>query len=266
MSNYSDIGYDSKLRKIGSLAQRPREAVSALEQDERYEKSPYAPPTFVSKGTVQTTAGGLVDLLDKTGGTSVFTYDPNTGSITILGYLSISNPITFGSSTTIGGNLTVAGTTTLNGPGTVNNNALTFNSTTNGSAALSLRNASGVERLRAEITNSGFGFITADQWRFTANQSNTIFESFGVVTQLADSNGVHSFKIRDNRGTTLWYFASNGEVYQGVAKFFELKGNTPDPGNAGADKVRLYVDESGGKNRLMARFESGTAVQVAIEP
>jgi hypothetical protein len=39
-----------------------------------------------------------------------------------------------------------------------------------------------------------------------------------------------------------------------------------NPGSAPTDKAFLYVDESGGKIRLMVRFPTGDAQQIAIEP
>lgn len=48
--------------------------------------NPYAPPVFVSKGTMQTTLGGRTTFRDINGGT-LLTYDPKTGTITIFGGL-----------------------------------------------------------------------------------------------------------------------------------------------------------------------------------
>lgn len=45
-----------------------------------------------------------------------------------------------------------------------------------------------------------------------------------------------------------------------------LLGGTTTPTAPSGSQVKLYTDVSGGKTRLMARFGSGTAVQVSIEP
>jgi hypothetical protein len=72
--------------------------------------NPYAPPMFVSKGSIQTNLGGILTLYDETGGTKVFTYDPKTGVITVLGTLNVQN-----SSTGTYTNITLTGTTLLTG-------------------------------------------------------------------------------------------------------------------------------------------------------
>lgn len=49
--------------------------------------------------------------------------------------------------------------------------------------------------------------------------------------------------------------------------YIELGNMTaPSAPTAASGLMRLYVDTSGGKQRLMARFDSGAAVQVAVEP
>lgn len=68
---------------------------------------PYAPPSFISKGTLNTIAGGVLTLYDSTGGTKVLTYDPDTGVVTILGSLVAQN-----SSTGTYTDITIAGTST----------------------------------------------------------------------------------------------------------------------------------------------------------
>lgn len=99
------LGYDTRLRKLESIAQRPRGYVTALSDNIRQEPTPFTPRTMVSKGTIETTGGGLVKLFDTTGGTLIFTYDPDTGAITLNGALvniSILNAGTIKSSTFIG--------------------------------------------------------------------------------------------------------------------------------------------------------------------
>ena len=71
--------------------------------------NPYAPPVFISKGTVETTLGGVTTFKDINGGT-LLTYDPETGTITIYGGLTVSN-ITTGTYQSI----VFAGTNVLTG-------------------------------------------------------------------------------------------------------------------------------------------------------
>ncbi len=57
--------------------------------------NPYAPPVFVSKGTVESTLGGRTTFKDANGGT-LLTYDPDTGTITIAGGILLSQALTLG--------------------------------------------------------------------------------------------------------------------------------------------------------------------------
>lgn len=102
------LGYDSQLRKVDSIAARPRGYVTSLADDIRRDPGPYAPEMFVSKGTIQTIGGGLVQLYDTTGGTVVFTYDPDTGAITLNGVLVNVSTLSVGTikSTTFVGTIT----------------------------------------------------------------------------------------------------------------------------------------------------------------
>lgn len=46
-----------------------------------------------------------------------------------------------------------------------------------------------------------------------------------------------------------------------------LLGEITDPGASDANAVRVYADDNGaGKTRIMARFASGAAQQLAIQP
>ena len=38
------------------------------------------------------------------------------------------------------------------------------------------------------------------------------------------------------------------------------------PANPGNDRARIYIEDSGGKTRLMVKFGTGAAQQIAIEP
>src|SRR3990167_3573278 len=96
MKDYTDIGRDSRLRKTDSLAGRPRENRTAMHWDTQDEKSPWAPRTQVSRGTLESRSGGIFTLYDTTGGTAILTYDPDAGIVTIAGSVIISQTINVG--------------------------------------------------------------------------------------------------------------------------------------------------------------------------
>ncbi len=80
------------------------------------EPTPYLHRTAISKGTIAanlkgaTGAGGRVDFKDVTGGTSIITYDPATGTVTINGGIVVNQ-------TLVGtlNNGAVSGTTSISG-------------------------------------------------------------------------------------------------------------------------------------------------------
>ena len=50
------------------------------------------------------------------------------------------------------------------------------------------------------------------------------------------------------------------------AGYFRIA-ETTDPGVASTDNVRIFAKDNGsGKTQLMARFQTGAAVEIAIEP
>ena len=76
--------------------------------------------------------------------------------------------------------------------------------------------------------------------------------------------------IRNNANTFLHSFAEDQAIIRtdllmGTHNFIQL-GGTTTPGTPVDAAVRLYVDQSGGKDRLMARFNTGAAQQIGIEP
>ena len=113
--DYQRLGLDSRLRKTDSVAGRPRPYVTALDMSYQQEPTPFTPRTQVSKGTVQSTDGGVVEWFDTTGGTKLLSYNPDTGEITINGAVIANVTLTVG---TISGG--VLGTATIVG-GTANN-------------------------------------------------------------------------------------------------------------------------------------------------
>ena len=109
MKDYSDIGLDSQLRKAESPAGKERVWKTELDRDAESEKSPYANPTILSKGTIEANLGGILTLKDTTGGTVLLTADPDTGVVTIGGDLTVTETLsggTVGTSTIIGGTAT----------------------------------------------------------------------------------------------------------------------------------------------------------------
>lgn len=82
MNDYTNLGLNHRLRT--GIAARGREYVRALDEDLRVEKTPYL-NTAISKGTIQTTSGGLVEFNSTSGGTILLTVDPLTGTVTLAG-------------------------------------------------------------------------------------------------------------------------------------------------------------------------------------
>lgn len=93
-----------------SLAAKPRKYQQAITRDIHVEPTPFAHSVQISKGTVQTNLGGVLQLKDKTGGTNIFTYDPATGTVTILGPL-VAQQVNTGTYT----NVSISGTTIFSG-------------------------------------------------------------------------------------------------------------------------------------------------------
>ena len=132
--DYTDIGLTIRLRKEDSPAGKPREYITALENDLAIEKTPYANPTLISKGTVQANLGGILELRDTTGGTVLLTANPDTGVVTISGSLVANAGINIGTLS----NSLISGTTRTTG--TVTGSAIysggTFNNIIVGTSAL----------------------------------------------------------------------------------------------------------------------------------
>jgi hypothetical protein len=96
MTDYTDIDITSFMIDKNSLGAKPSNRVMAMKQDNRIERSPYLPPTSVSKGDLITTLGGVTTFMDKTGGTTVFTYDPQTAVITMNGGVVVNQTLNLG--------------------------------------------------------------------------------------------------------------------------------------------------------------------------
>jgi len=117
MLDYSNFGYDRTLRRTTSLSSRLRERISqytsALQQDLYVERTPIV-NTIISKGTLQTNLGGVLEVKDTTGGTTLFTVNPTTGVTTITGSLVTQQALSLGTiiDTVIAGQGTIRGTIT----------------------------------------------------------------------------------------------------------------------------------------------------------
>ena len=266
MTDYSSLGLDKNLRSNSSLTNGTNNYQTALEYNLAVEPTPYLHRTSVLNrgGTVQTNLGAIVDFKDLTGGTSLFTYNPTTGAITVNGPLILNGTTNIPNVGTIG-TLVVSGVGTFTGPvvfnnqGTINNRSLIFTGgTTEGTSAIRMFNSGGTERITLGITSTGFGFGTVDEIQFKTNTSNKINESFGVRVELSDSVGAHAFRVRNSGGTERFALTSQG--------FMEVKGTQADPGGGGAGVARIFVQNAGGKDQLRVEFNTGTSVVIGAEP
>src|SRR3990167_4262458 len=113
MRDYSNFGFSSNLRRITSLTSRIRTQttgnISALQQDLLIEKSPYI-NTIVSKGTIQTTGGGVLDAQGSTG-SSILNVNPITDTTTLTGAVTAGQSLNLGTIS----NGVIVGTTTFSG-------------------------------------------------------------------------------------------------------------------------------------------------------
>lgn len=135
MKDYSDIGLNDNLKPINSVAGKPSNFTSALSVSINQEPTPYLHRTSVLNrgGTVRTGLGALVDFRDSTDGTSLITYTPSTGAITLNGPIISNGTTNIPNQGTIGtANITLGTIGTVNiTVGTIG----TLNSTDIGTAA-----------------------------------------------------------------------------------------------------------------------------------
>ena len=134
-NDYSNFGFDKSLRsrtslsskKIQQITDRQR-FVTALDQDIHQEKSVFI-NNIVTKGTFQANLGGVLELKDTTGGTTIFTANPTTGEVTVAGPVQANVTLNVGSmsNSAITGTSNLTGTLTSTGivaGGTFNNSVL----------------------------------------------------------------------------------------------------------------------------------------------
>ena len=149
--------------------------------------------------------------------------------------------------------------------------------------------------LRTTTTNKNFRFVLP---HYTAGEEPVFViggtsTSGGNVVQVGGSSGAMNaassitFYTAANGTTTVgtlaWTISSLGHLYPEAAMDIGGTGNNPlrrlfmaeyievnemvAPAAPAANKVRVYSQDNGsGKTQLMARFATGAAVQVAIEP
>lgn len=118
MGNTKNVTYIQPFPEMFNGNMQPTDSIpankwrkeSALKRAIRYQKTPYADPTQISKGQTTTTGGGSFALYDKTGGTALFSYNPTTGVITINGSL-VSNVVNSGTYQ----NIVISGNNQVNG-------------------------------------------------------------------------------------------------------------------------------------------------------
>lgn len=177
--DYTSLGLDDKLRRT----KLKTEYVSSLTEDERTDKTRLI-NNIVTKGTVQTTDGGLAQLNSVTGGTILFTVDPVTGQVTIAG--------------------PVIANVTLN-LGTANNTAITGSSTLMGTLI-----SSGI------ISGGTFNNITVGTSRTVGGTFNTPkFETPTFDTSAGSSalNANGQVAIKTHIGTGVWTYRVGGTTY-----------------------------------------------------
>lgn len=189
-----------------------------------------------------------------------------TLTVDVDGTLIVNTPTVSLANVSFSGTAGFNGTSTFNAPVIVNHTHMTFNASTTTSAYISFLNSGGSEVIRFEAGTGGFGTISTSEIDFISNTGNKFVEVFGPTAQLADTGGTNALRVTDSGGTEVFAFRSNGQMRQAKPAYVELLGTIAAPTGGGTNTARLYIDTSGGKNRLMVQFNSGTAVQIAIQP
>ena len=121
MKDYSDLGLTDKLKPINSIAGEESKFQNALAVNLDQEHTPYLHRTSVLNrgGTVRTGLGALIDFRDSTDGTSLITYTPSTGQITLNGPITSNGTTNIPNQGTIGtANITLGTIQTLVNPNT----------------------------------------------------------------------------------------------------------------------------------------------------
>lgn len=205
-------GLNDQLRPENSIAGRKREWKSDVWVDSQRGKSAYTPPVQINKGTMQVSAGGIVDFQDADGVT-IFTYDASSGAIAITGDVEIT------------GDFTLNGTTST---GTISSTYGTFSD-------LSVGTMTAMERGSAVWINVS-GTAVINEILMASNNDNKIRENNGLGLALADKVGAHAVRIQNSDLTDLVQFNTKG----GMTLIPQAAPGTPDTG-------QVYYDSTANK-------------------
>lgn len=229
MKDYTSIGLDNRLRSKTSISNRPSNFTSALKDDLDVEETPYLGRTAISKGTLQTTGGGLPQFrstLGTSSGTVIMDVDPDTGTVTIRGGLVADSSLNLG---TIN-NTKLAGTPEL--VGTLTNSRLinngTWNSGTLGTPAITGGTVNSVVMGTPAITGgtitSGVGnALTIGSPAITNGTMNNA--TFGTPNTQSGTMGTPTI-IRPTIDGTVNFDTSAGSATLGVSGDFAIQTHT----------------------------------------
>jgi hypothetical protein len=228
----------------------------------------YIDSALKGAGSAITTSYGLYVGDQLAGGTNYAIYTVGSAPSVLGGNLTISGA-TASTSTTIGalvvsggvgvaGALYTGGNIVGGGSITAQSGSTAFIVSTNNATALSLKSAAstvGLVLTNTDVLSFGAGGVYPSAYQFY---------TVGAKGLSVATNGDSTFS--STTAATAYNAASvtlAGGL--GVAESIVLKTITA-PAAPSASNAKLYVDVSGGKNRLMVIFPTGAAQQVAIEP
>lgn len=173
MQKYPGSVLNDRMQPASSIpAQRAGQSLD-IQNDMKFEKSIYAPPTMISKGSINTIAGGILTLYDKTGGTALFTYNPATGVITIQGSL-VANQVNTGTYTSI----TLAGQNNV--LGTMQNGVYGTAQYTGGTANLAAYQTGGTAGISGSIV-----YVKTINFAGSTTTLGTLSYTNGLITNSA---------------------------------------------------------------------------------
>ena len=215
--DYSDVGLDANLNKVGGKAALPSDYEMAINHDIRVEKNPIGYNTLVAKNLLQTTSGGTLTLKDKTGGTTILTYNPSTGVVTISGSLIANAGINVGTLT----NSLISGTTTVTG--TVTGSGIysggTFNNVVMGTSAITGGTATNTVITSGTVNNSTLGTPNVTAGTFS-NPKITGTENLAINTGTAALTNNGDFAVQTLTGSAILVIRAGG------TNFFFSSGGT----------------------------------------
>ena len=170
MKSYENIGLTNRLKPVRGIAGRVSNFEDALAIGLNQEPSPYLNRTAISKGTLQTSSGGLPQFRSTagtSGGTVIMDVDPDTGTVTIRGGLVAQQTLDLGTvnNSKIAGTPELIGTLTnsrLINNGTWNNGTLGTPAVTGGTITSSVLNANTIGSpsiTNGTMNNATFGTL-----------------------------------------------------------------------------------------------------------